>query len=245
MLLGALIDAGADTTPIQKVFEIIPRHYSKCQSIRLDVHEVRKHGFKASQVDFDLTEDSSEVTASQMHQAAEQISTECGIGSEARSLVLDSVERLLRAESKIHGVEASLTHMHEMGSTDTLADIFGVAVACELLGVFEGEVCCTPVAVGGGMVSFSHGTISNPAPATLEILKESGMSMIAGPEDYELSTPTGVAILAALAKKGTVSHPLMVPEKIGYGAGKRELKTAPNVLRVVLGRTTTPGIRIG
>jgi len=158
---------------------------------------------------------------------------------------MGSVERLLRVESRIHGVETSLTHMHEVGSTDTLADIFGVAVACELLGVFEGEVCCTPVAVGGGMVSFSHGTVSNPAPATLEILKESGMSMIAGPEDFELSTPTGVSILASLAKKGTTYPPLMVPEKIGYGAGQRELKTVPNVVRVVVGRTTTPGIRIG
>jgi uncharacterized protein (DUF111 family) len=243
MLLGALIDAGADRTSIQGVLDLIPQHFPKCESVQLSIQEVRKHGFRASQVIFEISEDPGEVPAPDILQAAQQISAESNISQEARSFVLNSVERLLKVESKLHGVEMSRTHLHEAGSTDTLADMFGVAVACDRLSVFEGEVFCTPVAVGGGTISFSHGTVSNPAPATLEILKEGGIAMIAGPEDVELSTPTGVSMLATLSKNGATHYPPMIPEKIGYGAGKQDLKTAPNVLRVIIGRVAPSNFR--
>jgi uncharacterized protein (TIGR00299 family) protein len=108
------------------------------------------------------------------------------------------------------------------------------------LRIFDGRVYSTPVAVGGGITSFSHGALTTPVPAVLEILKEHSVPLLGGPESVETATPTGVAMLVNLAKDFVETYPKMIPEIIGYGAGKRELKTAPNVLRVVIGRESVP-----
>jgi len=236
MLLAALIDAGADVKQIQRVLDLIPPHYTKCKKIRLQFTEVKRHGFRAGAVDLAITEDEGETDAHGFLQAAERIAEASQISQEATTLVTKSLERLVGVESRLHGISPNEAHLHEAGSADTLADVFGVATACDLLGVFDGEVYSTPIAVGGGVLSFSHGTVSAPAPAVLEIARERMVPIHGGPENVELATPTGITILANLAHKFVENYPGMVPEAIGHGAGKRELNTAPNLLRVVIGR---------
>ena len=236
MLLAALIDAGADVKQIQRVLDLIPPHYPKCKKIRLQFTEVKRHGFRAGAVDLAITEDEGETDAHGFLQAAERIAEASQISQEATTLVTKSLERLVGVESRLHGISPNEAHLHEAGSADTLADVFGVATACDLLGVFDGEVYSTPIAVGGGVLSFSHGTVSAPAPAVLEIARERMVPIHGGPENVELATPTGITILANLAHKFVENYPGMVPEAIGHGAGKRELNTAPNLLRVVIGR---------
>jgi uncharacterized protein (TIGR00299 family) protein len=141
-------------------------------------------------------------------------------------------------ESRLHGISLDKAHLHEAGSADTLADVIGVAAACDLLGVFDGEIYSTPVAVGGGLISFSHGTVAAPAPAVLEIARERSIPIHGGPENMELATPTGITILANLTQKFVENYPALVPEIVGHGAGKKELNEAPNLLRVVIGHTT-------
>jgi hypothetical protein len=116
-----------------------------------------------------------------------------------------------------------------------LADVFGVAAACDALGVFDGDIYSTPVAVGGGIISFSHGTMAAPAPAVLEIARQRSMPIYGGPENVELATPTGISMLANLVHTFVDNYPLLVPEMVGLGAGKKELTSAPNILRVVVG----------
>ena len=127
-------------------------------------------------------------------------------------------------------------HLHEAGSADTLGDIFGVAAACDSLHVFESDVYSTPVAVGGGTVRFSHGTVSVPAPAVLEIARQCSIPITGGPVSEELATPTGVSMLANLTRNFRTGYPAMVAERVGYGAGGKELADIPNLLRCVLGR---------
>jgi uncharacterized protein (TIGR00299 family) protein len=241
MLLGAFIDAGANTKNIQQVLDLIPQHYPKCKSLRLETREVMKHGFRTCGIAFKISEEGQETEAQELINATREITNASNLSDRAKSFAASSIRILVDVESKLHGVEISRTHLHETGSADTLADVFGVAAACDSLEVFEGEVYSTPVAVGGGSVSFSHGTLATPAPAVLEIASQSGMPIIGGPEAQELATPTGVSMLASLTKKFLETYPPMIPERVGYGAGKRELAKTPNLLRVVLGRRADQG----
>lgn len=242
MLLGALIDAGADPRLIQDVLKLIPDHYPKCRSIQIETEESKTHGFRACRVEIKTSENPEEIQAETVLQAAAAIATTSRISEKAASFAVGSINVLVDAESRVHGVGTAKTHLHEAGSADTLADIFGVAVACDNLGIFDGEVYCTPVAVGGGTVTFSHGTWGTPAPAVLEVLRQHGIPILGGPEAVELATPTGVSMLVNLAKNVALTYPPLIPERVGYGAGKKELPGAPNLLRVVLGRTLEHGL---
>lgn len=237
MLLGALIDAGANRTDISNVLTQIPKIYPKCRAITLNVTEVKRHGFRACSVNLKIDENSGETNGDELLNVVERIAA--GITPAAKSFALKSARTLLEAESRLHGVSLSDTHLHEAGSTDTIADIVGVAVACESLQIFNSKVYTTPVAVGGGITSFSHGKLTTPVPAVLEILKANQIPIIGGPEPVEVSTPTGVSMLVNLAGSAVECYPTMLPEKVGYGAGAKELSTAPNILRVVLGRALT------
>lgn len=239
MLLGAIIDAGADPKTVQRILDQIPQHYSKCKKIELNVSTVKKHGFRACKVDLAIIESEGEAHADEFLRAAEKIAEASRISRKASTFAVNSIRDLVMVESKLHGSSLEETHLHEAGSVDTLADIFGVAVACDTLGIFESEIYSTPVAVGGGTVSFSHGKLGTPAPAVLEIARQKHISIRGGPENVELTTPTGISMLANLAVKFVETYPPMTPEIIGHGAGKRELQDSPNILRLVIGNSLT------
>ena len=237
MLLAALIDAGADRQAIERVLSQIPPNYPKCKSILLDVKEVKRHGFRASNIDVKIVEDAGETRGDDLLRAVSRIAA-LGLSEKAGQFAVDSARLLLETESKLHGVSLSDTHLHEAGSADTLADLLGVAAAGESLGIFEGATYSTAVAVGGGITSFSHGKLTTPVPAVLEILRQRRIPIIGGTELTELSTPTGVSMLANLAHGAVETYPAMIPEKVGYGAGAKELLSSPNILRVVIGRSS-------
>ena len=138
--------------------------------------------------------------------------------------------RISDAEESVHG---SHTHFHEVGADDAIADVVGACTALVLLK--PDGVAVTPVAVGGGVITGAHGTMPVPAPATMAILKGSGLRCTLGTEvDGELCTPTGAALLAEFA---TINPEVIGPVNvngIGYGAGSRDPSGIPNVLRVVL-----------
>jgi len=140
--------------------------------------------------------------------------------------------RIARAEGKIHGKPAEQVHFHEVGAVDSIIDIVGGCVALELLG--RPRVVAAPVTEGHGFIQCAHGRFPIPAPATLAILGERGVSIHQCDEPHELVTPTGAAILAEFVEEFGPFRGL-VPEKIGYGLGQRNNRTRPNVLRAVLG----------
>ena len=236
MLLGALIDAGAELTSIQRVLNLIPHHFPRCKSIMLDATEVKRHGFRACRAELTIAEKPDETTAQELVQATDAIVNSSKLSKNARSFAKNSIRILTEVESTLHGTEISKIHLHEAGSTDTLADIFGTAAACESLKVFEGTIYSCPVAVGGGSVTFSHGTVSVPAPAVLEVARRYHVPILGGPANEELATPTGISILASLAGAFLERPPSLIPKKVGYGAGKKELASTPNILRVVIGQ---------
>ncbi|HEV2991477.1 MAG TPA: nickel pincer cofactor biosynthesis protein LarC [Candidatus Angelobacter sp.] len=162
-----------------------------------------------------------------------QIISKASISESAKQQAIKIFEALGAAEAKIHNTNIETIHFHEVGAIDAIVDITCAAVGAEALGV--DEVICSPLNVGGGVVKCAHGTFPIPAPATLELLKNA--PVYSGEIQKEFVTPTGAAIVNVLARRFT-SFPKMKTEKIGYGAGTRDFKDFPNVLRLTVGESS-------
>jgi pyridinium-3,5-bisthiocarboxylic acid mononucleotide nickel chelatase len=161
-----------------------------------------------------------------------QIIQTAAISQSAKDRAIRIFEALGAAEAKVHNTDIEKIHFHEVGAIDAIVDIVCASVGAEVLGV--DEWICSPLNVGGGTVVCAHGAFPIPAPATLELLKNAPMS--SGEIQKELVTPTGAAIVSVLASRFS-QFPAMKTEKIGYGAGTRNFKNSPNVLRLTVGET--------
>ncbi len=138
---------------------------------------------------------------------------------------------LAHAEAEVHGISANDVHFHEVGALDAIVDVVGTAAALEDLGI--DRVACGPVAVGAGTTAGSHGIVGNPPPAVVKLL--AGFETVGVDTPIELTTPTGAAIVAALAK-GSSPMPAMVVTACGFGAGTANPSHRPNVTGVVIGK---------
>ena len=143
-------------------------------------------------------------------------------------------ELLGEAEASVHGTDIDGTHFHEVGADDAIADVVGVALLLDDLGVER--VVTTPLSAGGGEVSMSHGTYPVPAPAVVELAERADWSLTGGPVDSELVTPTGAALLAHFAD-GVDALPDLDVSASGYGAGGYDFDDYPNVLRGIVGES--------
>jgi pyridinium-3,5-bisthiocarboxylic acid mononucleotide nickel chelatase len=147
--------------------------------------------------------------------------------------------RLAAVEGKLHARAPEKVHFHEVGAVDAIADVVGACIGLDLLGVRE--LTSSPLNVGGGgaggRIQAAHGSLPIPAPATAELLE--GIPVYSSGVDAELVTPTGAAIVATLAH-GFGPLPPMKVERIGYGAGSRDIPGHPNLLRLFLGEPVEP-----
>ena len=162
-------------------------------------------------------------------------SDKIGISEKAKVFAKESIKSLINAESKIHGEPVESVHFHEASSIDTVIDIIGSAIALDDLNYFSEEIISTPVSVGGGTLNFSHGIVSNPASAILEIFRNSSIIIAGGQAKEEITTPTGACMLVNLADSCLEFYPAMKVKSIGYGAGKKNFESFANVLKIVEG----------
>lgn len=156
--------------------------------------------------------------------------------SEVLEFSLAAFSSILQAESKIHNRPPEKVHLHETGTVDTVFDICGVGLLLNHIGAFKAktENYSLKLSVGGGTIATMHGVLPVPAPATLEILRSAAIPFQGGPEDYELATPTGAALLAAFQPDFQKTVPSIRVSAIGYGCGQKELKDIANVLRIIV-----------
>lgn len=235
MMLSSLVHLGASKS---KVLDAVHASESFLQGSKIEkiaFKKVNKHGIRATMLDLRLDEHHHERNASEIHSCIKKTARKIGLSARAESFATKAIETLIDAESQIHGVPKDSVHFHEASSIDTVIDIVGCAVAFDDLRCFDHEIVATPVAVGSGTVTFSHGTVSNPAGAILEIFKKSNLLMCGSSVREELTTPTGASILASVADRCSESYPLMSVQAIGYGAGQKNLEGISNVLKVVQG----------
>jgi hypothetical protein len=154
------------------------------------------------------------------------------LSSSVKQRVLDVFNRLAEAEGKLHNLPPTEVHFHETGAVDSIIDIVGTCVGLELLDI--ARLTCSPVNVGSGSVQAAHGSLPVPAPAALELLKD--VPIYSSGIEGELVTPTGAALITTLAA-GFGPIPAMKVERIGYGAGAREIPGQPNLARLLLGQS--------
>jgi uncharacterized protein (TIGR00299 family) protein len=149
-----------------------------------------------------------------------------GAGTVERAIAIFSA--LAEAEGQVHGVAPDDVHFHEVGATDSIVDIVGTAWCLDELAI---EACFVgPLPSGSGIARTQHGLLPIPAPATVALLR--GFEVVAGDGEGELVTPTGAAILCAMAKP---LRPVFRLDAVGAGAGTWRLRDRPNVLRVLIG----------
>jgi hypothetical protein len=220
MTLGALVDAGADLAAIQAGIDSLG-----LAGCRLVASEVKKRGFRATQV---VVHHEPEHAHRHLHHITAMIDRS-QLSPRARDLTTQIFHKLADAEAKVHGSTIEKVHFHEVGAVDSIADVVGAALGFDLLGIER--IVCSPVPTGHGYVEIAHGRCSIPAPATGELL--CGVPLASLDVEGELTTPTGAAIVAALAS-GFGPLPAMTVDRIGYGAGQKDFPQ-PNILRILLG----------
>ncbi|HVJ28605.1 MAG TPA: nickel pincer cofactor biosynthesis protein LarC [Vicinamibacterales bacterium] len=158
------------------------------------------------------------------------------LSTEARQRATHLFERLAKAEAAIHDVPVERIHLHEVGAVDSIADIVGAVYGLEQLGAER--IVSSPLNIGGGTVRCEHGIFPVPAPATARLLQ--GVPVYSGDVQMELVTPTGALLVTGYAQSyGPM--PGMTMDRIGYGAGDRDPKRHPNVLRMVVGESAEGG----
>jgi len=239
LLLSSLVNIGANKS---KIIEGIRSAESLCKDVKIkkiDFVEVKKNSLQATELLLEIDEDVRERKGIEIKEIIEKSTEKLTISESAKTFAIKSIETLIRAESKLHGEPEDSVHFHEAASFDTVIDLLGTAIALDDLGCFDDDIVVTPVAIGGGTVTFSHGTSSNPAYAILEIFRESGIITVGGNVKDELTTPTGASMLVNLVKECSEFYPPMKIQSIGYGAGQKDFEGFSNVLKIVRGVSST------
>lgn len=229
MSLAALIDAGAPAEWIEKQLNSLG-----IGPVELSIKEARKCGYRAVHIELKTQ---PETKHRHLHHIDAIIDNSSTLSERAKATAKAIFLKLGEAEAKVHGSTLQKVHFHEVGAADSICDIVGVAAALDFLGIEN--ISASPVPTGHGQITIAHGTVNIPAPATAELL--TGIPIRHCNIEAELTTPTGAAILKTLSSSfGPI--PSMSIEKIGYGAGTRDLPGQANILRIVVGHTaaTTP-----
>lgn len=219
MLLGALLDAGADAGEVHRTLDGLG-----LPGWDLRTKEVNKNGIRATKVDVVVTDDATSRTYPEIRAIVERAQ----LNADVRDRALATFDALAEAEASVHGIALDDVHLHEVGGHDAIVDVVGTIAAlstlqCDL-------VVASPVPLGSGWIGSAHGPLPVPAPAVVELLRH---VPVWGEGEGELVTPTGAALLLTIVDRFGPVPPMSVAG-VGYGAGTRDT-TRPNVLRVLIG----------
>jgi len=229
MILGALVDVGVELKAISEGLGSLG-----LKGYELKSRRVKRGLFGGIKVDVVLSPKAH--THSRTFTDIEKLLKRSKL---PKVVIEDSLEIFLRigkAEAKVHRTKIDKVHFHEVGAVDSIVDIVGGVIGMQELGV--GQVLASPLNTGEGTVQCEHGILPVPAPATLELLK--GMPCYSSGIPYELTTPTGAAMIGFWAE-AFQSLPLMKIQKSGYGAGSHIIKEHANLLRIIVGDAESRG----
>jgi uncharacterized protein (TIGR00299 family) protein len=221
MLLGAFIDAGADLAVVQQAVDAVI-----ADSVRLTAAPVTRAGQHANRISVEVITPDVPVRS---WKVVEDLIATARLATPIRNRALTTFGRLAEAEGRVHHVPPEHVHFHEVGALDSIADVVGVAAALDALEI--DSISASAVALGSGRVQQAHGDLGVPVPAVVELAK--GWTIFAGGSG-ELTTPTGMALVSALAERCEDLPPLTL-QASGAGAGTRDTPGRPNLARVLIG----------
>ncbi len=225
MTLGAMVDAGVPLEQVQAGIDSLG-----ISGLRLAATPVKKHGFRGTKITVEAPPERGHRHLHHIHALIDGST----LSPRQKDLAKRIFDRLGEAEARVHGTTMQKVHFHEVGAADSIADIVGSAIAWDLLGAER--LYASPVPTGTGFIEIAHGRVSVPAPATAELLV--GVPLAESRVAAELTTPTGAAILTTLVS-GFGPLPAMTIERIGWGAGERDLAEQPNLLRLIVGQASS------
>lgn len=220
MLVAGLLDSGASRERVMGAMEAA----GELGDVEVVIREVEKQGVRGTRVEVSST-DREERSLDEVLDYLDTVDLPGAVMGTARNVF----RRLGAAEEEVHGDAV----FHRVGAADAVADVLGASAAYHDLGLDGAQVLVGPVCVGGGTTAEGYPV---PGPAALNLLRDAELEWRGGPFETELLTPTGAALLAELCDGSTGYAPSMVTERVGVGAGSKDLER-PNVVRVVLGRS--------
>jgi len=221
MTLGAFLDLGVPVEWVKEGLDSIP-----LKGFDLTVTQMSRSGIHAKRVQVDIKDSSKSRDYSQI----KSLLKDSPLSPSVKERSLEIFAKIAEAEAEIHNCPIEKVHFHEVGGIDAIVDIVGTALCVDFLKLEK--IVASRVPLGRGFVDCSHGTLPVPAPATLKILK--GVPVYGTDIPHELVTPTGAAIIVTLAESfGKI--PDIIVADTGYGAGKRDLESIPNLLRIITG----------
>lgn len=225
MLLGALLDAGADLDAVREAVETLG-----IDGWTLDTEPVLRGGIAATRAVVGTPGEGHHHRTWSTIRTLLQDAAGRGLPAAVHAWAHSTFSALAEVEGALHRTSPDDVHFHEVGALDALVDVVGTCAALHDLAI--SEVVCSPIATGHGSVGAAHGQLPVPAPATAKLLV--GLPVVGLDEAVELATPTGVALVRTLATSfGPV--PAMTVRSTGFGAGGRELEGRPNVVQVLVG----------
>ena len=227
MNLGALIDLGVDVAYLKTELEKL-----NIEGFHLDIKKDQRRGITGTKADVVIENPENEKHRHLRH--IEEIINSSSLPEKVKVNSLKIFNLVAEAEAKVHDIPKEKVHFHEVGALDSIADIAGAAICLDYLKV--DRILSSPIQLGAGTVKCAHGIMPVPAPATAEIIK--GIPVRTGLVQHEATTPTGAAILVAMADEFTNQLNFKIM-KTAYGIGNRDTDV-PNVLRVFLCETDEP-----
>jgi len=223
MLVGALVDAGADPARIAEALA------SLGAGAEVRFEKTKRRGIAATK----FTVTAAQAKAHRHLPDIFRLIDQAGLPERVKQNAKAVFQRLGEAEAAVHNVPLERVHFHEVGAVDSIADIVGACLGFELLGAEE--IHCSPINVGSGTVKTEHGVLPVPAPATVALL--AGKPVYSRGPAMELTTPTGAAVAATLAVRFGPPPPMTLAAA-GYGAGGADFAEHANVLRVLIGEAS-------
>ncbi|HUR96562.1 MAG TPA: nickel pincer cofactor biosynthesis protein LarC [Pyrinomonadaceae bacterium] len=231
MILGGLAALGVDRDElISQLNTVAPVRYG------IQFEDVVRSGIAAVHTNVTVPDEKKHRHLADIEKIIDGSGVSAGVKGRSKAIF----GRLADAEGKVHGVEASRIHFHEVGAMDAIVDVVGSCIGFEMLGIER--FICSKIHVGSGFIDIAHGKFPVPPPAVVELLK--GVPYYSTEIPGELATPTGMAIITTLCAEFG-SSPELTIEQIGYGAGTREYEKFPNVLRMMVGETRVDGSSAG
>jgi hypothetical protein len=232
MILGAFLDLGLPIDGLREALGSLAIEYGEVAADRVTRAGVSATKLRLVEHGPDDSADGAHAHHHLKHIVAAIRRSSLSASGQERAVHL--FERLAEAEAAIHGTPIERVHLHEVGALDSIIDIVGAVYAFEWFGV--SDIVASPLNVGGGTVRCAHGVFPVPAPATVRLLAG---TPIYGNGTTELVTPTGALLMTGYAREfGPL--PAMRIDRIGYGAGDRDPRDTPNVLRILHGERVQP-----
>jgi pyridinium-3,5-bisthiocarboxylic acid mononucleotide nickel chelatase len=239
MLLSSLMDAGANSHSVtDAIFSC--QNSLEGSSIKEATFEKKVlNSFKATHLILKYKDTVSNRKGIDMYRSLAACCDQLDMDQRGKTFALNSLRKIILAESVVHGEKFNQVHLHESSSIDTFVDLVGCAIALQDLKLLNCRIFSTKIAVGTGVFKFSHGIVANPGNAVLEIFRNTPFTIFGNQVEEELTTPTGAAMLVSLATQAVDYYPSFSVEKCGYGAGQKDLKKVPNILRLIIGKTSS------